>query len=209
MEGTSQKFFSWQLLWIFGVMLVLYGCPQPPETAITNPIELNAPWEKISWYDSLDIVKPPLEEAKLFPFLKAKHVKVYSFNFGKPLAESQFRLIRGDDLTEELPLPDSGDFLNQAEANELLACLTPPYKSKPPKIDLVCFYYPRHGFIFFDDQGAPIGALEVCFECQEYRMYPNAWLTMYPDGFTQLEEMLQQKGLITREPTSQATVSQF
>lgn len=206
MEDTKKRLFPQSFLWVLVLLLSIWGCPLKPSETFPPKLELKAPWAESTWYDSLKVTQPPLEQDKLFPFLQASNVKVYSFNFGKKVEEAQFRLIRGDRLTEELPQPDAGNYMEGPEANELLACLSPPHKALPNNVDVVCFYYPRHGFIFYDDHHHPIGALEVCFECQEYRMYPNAWLTMYPEGFKRLEGMLQKMGIQTREGASPSSI---
>lgn len=101
-----------------------------------------------------------------WPFAPWSHVKAYAFNFFPARHGVQLRVLENGvwspHIRSEVPLDH--------ESAQHVAALVESTKgtfetSKCP--------FPRHAFVFFDVDGKPVGAVDICFECDDLFVWPD------------------------------------
>lgn len=71
----------------------------------------------------------------------------------------------------------SGAVLNPKQVNELLKNIN---TFSPREHHTACFV-PHHAFVFYGADGQPVGSLEICFTCDDYRAFPSGDLPKHFD----------------------------
>jgi hypothetical protein len=62
-------------------------------------------------------------------------------------------------------LSSNGVALTKSQVDSLLWSVTGPH----PAYGIAKCYQPRHAFIFYSSAHSPVGFLELCFDCSQYR----------------------------------------
>ena len=77
-----------------------------------------------------------------------------------------------------------GVALNKKQMAKVLKAVADHYPaSLAPAADC---YRPRHAFIYYDSEHKPIGAIEICFSCRNYRM---SWTPPGPVDFKRMKKI--------------------
>jgi len=115
----------------------------------------------------------------IFPNVSFSTTKVFLFNLEKPeKGERYYSYIYKDSSyakkRHELPLYLTSDFHKKIQSifkhgiDDLIIGLSK------------CFL-PRHGIVYYDDEGIPVASLSICFECESIRVWSKEGYTFSYD----------------------------
>jgi hypothetical protein len=93
-------------------------------------------------------------------------VKAYIYNLD---GDDSAPLLSRDRLSESV-LDAAGSVLSQNDAKRFIAAVSGSHPEHP----VAGCYIPRHGLVFYEQSGEPVGWVEICFECLNYRASSEA-----------------------------------
>lgn len=92
----------------------------------------------------------------------------------------------------ESRLPRAGTVLSKMQMDKLEAAVTGTHPGHPVAM---CFY-PHHAFLFFDDGGAVVGHIDICFQCSYYDGAPEGFADHW--DLDALESLIKEIGMPIR-----------
>lgn len=119
-----------------------------------------------------------------------KEVRAYRINWDDEYSFD--KIIGPDGKLNGTRLPAGGVALDQAQIGKLEAAVTGTHPDHP----VAACFYPHHAFLFYDESGAVIGHINICFLCSNYDGAPKGFASSW--DLEALESLIREIGLPIR-----------
>lgn len=144
------------------------GAPQASEDAAPNPSGMAKPATP----------RPTLVKPKrgLWPFVGWSYAKAYTYNFfsSDVASDPEWRDGHQIELLTETGAWNrsirSEQVMAQAQALKIAHLVT---STKGSYMSSECAFFPRHAVVYFDRKDQPVARLEVCFQCDDLKAWPD------------------------------------
>lgn len=145
---------------------------------------------------------PPMANAaeQDWRFIKFAEVRAYRMNWDKEDALNS--ILRDGGGLNETRLPKEGVPLNDKQIAALKAAVTGPQKNTG--VGVGCFH-PHHAFVFYNDRGAVMGHIDVCFLCGGCQMEPMGFSERC--NLSAVEELIRELGMPLSNPAWPSSAS--
>ncbi len=101
-----------------------------------------------------------------WPFRPYAYAKVYTFNFFPARHGVQLRIIKDGRWSEHIRSEQRVDQRVGEQVTKIVGSTKGTFEvSKCP--------FPRHAFVFFDEQDKPVASIDICFECGDLFAWPD------------------------------------
>lgn len=133
----------------------------------------------------LTLMFPALEELRAndWPFNDFDYVIGYTFD---SMQEKTPSIIVGNRLHKGVFL--KSEKLDQEKIRILFEYIF-KNKEKGEEVDLDCNFMPHHAFVFYNNKDQTVGYINICFLCNEYRLWPEDHLS-HQINWTKIETLI-------------------